>query len=56
MFVVFKSPNEAIITTKKKEAETIELFFINGGRNLEDYDRETIKECALSVESSVKLF
>ena len=41
-YIVYSSQHEVIITTPKKEKKIIKLYFIEGKRDLENYDREEI--------------
>lgn len=51
MYVVYSSNSEVIITTLENEHETIQVYFTQGGRVLEDYDREALvaSECAVCI-------
>ena len=53
MLVVYESNGEAIVCTKETEEEAVRLYFKEGGRNLEGYDRHEIKEGMLEVTSRV---
>jgi len=53
MFVVFSSNDEIIITTPELETQVLDDFFINGGRVMEDYDREEVDEVGVEVSSRV---
>ena len=53
MYIVYSSRDEAIITTPENEAKTIEMYFTEGGRVLEDYDREVVNEEAVCILSKV---
>ena len=53
MFIVYTSESEALITTKDKEAETVRLWFTEGGRLLADYDRDCLDVEAVQIVSKV---
>lgn len=44
MIVVYMSDGEMIVTTSKMEVATVKEYFTDGGRDLNDYDREVYKE------------
>jgi len=52
-FIVYHNSEEAIVTTKKNEAETIRLFFVEGGRDLEDYCRDEQEDIAVRLISKM---
>jgi len=39
-FITYDDGNEILVTTPEAEAEAIRLYFIEGGRLLDDFDRE----------------
>jgi hypothetical protein len=39
-FVVFKGLNEVIVTVPAEEKRVVKEYFTDGGRGLEEYDRE----------------
>ncbi len=53
MFVVFSNRDEVIVTTGRKEAKAIQDFFTDGGRSLDDYDRETFKDNGVSFMAAI---
>ena len=55
MFIIYSNSNEVIITTLEKESETIRLFFIMGGRNVDDYDRSESEDVAVAIESRLSV-
>ena len=53
MFIVYiGSDNEIIVTTPEREPEMLKEFFEEGGRDLEEYDREIEKIGSAVVFSS----
>jgi len=54
-FIVYHDGEEAIVTTKKNEAETIRLFFVEGGRDLEDYCRDEQEDIAVKLTSEIRV-
>ena len=55
MFVIYSNTDEAIICTPETEPETFKLWFTEGGRDLEDYDRETSEEAAIAITSKIEI-
>jgi hypothetical protein len=53
MLVVYSGEGEIIVCNPLEEAETIHDYFVMGGRDIEDYDREETNE-AVCVGSEVK--
>jgi hypothetical protein len=49
MFIVYKGDDEVLVTTSKKENLAIREYFIEGGRDLDDYDRIEVEDCAVQV-------
>lgn len=47
--------DEVIICTPQTEKETIKLYFTEGGRDIEDYDREEIPDGAISTTVGVQV-
>ena len=52
-FIIYRSSNEIIVTTKKDQKKTIKLYFTDGGRDLEDYDVELITDFAIELRSTI---
>ena len=55
MFVIYSNSDEVIICTPETEPEAFKLWFTEGGRDLEDYDRETSEEAAIAITSKIEL-
>ncbi len=56
-YIVYVGNNEAIITTKKKEAETIQTFFGSDEdviRDINEYDRDEVEDCAVMFSSLIR--
>ena len=53
--VVFEGHNEIIVTTPAEEKATVKLFFTDGGRDLEEYDRIEIKDVAVEITARLCL-
>lgn len=49
MFVVYECCDEVIVTTRKKEHETIDKYFINSDRELADYERWESKDACITI-------
>jgi hypothetical protein len=54
MFIVYTSDSEVIVTAKANEKKAIKEWFTEGGRDIEEYDREEVKEDAVAVSSRMK--
>ena len=52
MLIVYSGNSEILVTTPEKESLMLLEYFEEGGRDLEEYDRET---CAHVVEISARL-
>jgi len=51
-FIIYQGRDETIITTPEEEANTVRLYFTEGGRNLEDYDRDEVTTEAVQVRTA----
>lgn len=49
MYIVYSNCDEAIVCTAKAEKKTLEEWFVNGKRDLDDYDREEFNGNAVSI-------
>jgi hypothetical protein len=54
-FVVYSSTDEVIVTTLENDKETYRLYFVEGGREIDDYDREVSTEMCVVIESHVQM-
>ena len=54
-FVVFAGHDEVIVTTKACEKKTVKVYFTDGGRNLDEYDRSDIPDHAVCVVSKIAI-
>jgi hypothetical protein len=52
-FIVYVSNQEIIVTTPQLEKQTIELFFTDGGRDIDNFDREEVQDEGIAIESSL---
>jgi len=55
MFIVYTSDDEVIVTTKDNDKNTIKEYFDEGGRNIDDYDRDEIKDGAVAISPKMKV-
>ena len=56
MLVVYKNDTEAIVCEKKNEAQMKREFFGKGmGREIEEYDRDEIKEVAVMISPRIHM-
>jgi len=53
-FIVYQGEDEQLITTPEAEAAMLPIYFIEGGRKLEDYDREEYTSEAIQVTVSMR--
>jgi len=49
-FITYHKDNEIIITTQGNEKEAIQLYFSDGKRDLDDYEKTTISESGLDIQ------
>ncbi len=54
MYIVYSSHEEVIVCTVENEAETIQAYFTEGGRDIEEYDRVKINNHAVTIEASLR--
>jgi hypothetical protein len=50
-YVAYHNDEECIICTPELEEETIRVYFTEGGRDLEDYERYTTVDEAVNVRT-----
>ena len=55
MYVTYSNSEEAIVCLDVTEEETIRTYFTEGGRDLDDYDRKTVKEEAVLVSTRIEV-
>ena len=55
MFIVYLGNDEVIVTTEKKEKKTIKIWFKDGDRDLEEYDREEVSDPAVELCSRISV-
>jgi len=57
MLVIYEGDGEVLVCTSgKSEKELIKLYFTEGGRNIEEYDRTTFPSvCAIEIHPNVSL-
>lgn len=53
MLISYTSDTEVIICTEEKESTVIEEYFTQGGRKLEDYDREHYLPDILTIHNKM---
>lgn len=54
MIIVYEGSDEVIVCEKKSEKAIVKAFFKNGGRNIEEYDRQEVGSYA-SFTTRIKL-
>jgi hypothetical protein len=54
-YIVYYGFDEIIVTTLGNEKKTIKTYFTEGGRDLNDFDREERYDEAVSISSRVLL-
>ena len=55
MFIVYSNFEEAIVCVDTTENETIKTYFNEGERDLEDYNREELKDEAVLITFNVSI-
>jgi len=55
MFIVYAGDDEIIVTTANRESKMLKLWFEEGGRNREDYDRSEILDEAVELQVCIKV-
>lgn len=53
MIVVYSDGSEVIVGTEAREQELITLYFVEGGRDKDDYTRTVVTGCAVDISSKV---
>jgi hypothetical protein len=48
-FITYDNGEEILVTTAETEPEAIRLYFTEGGRDLDDYDREVRNTEAICI-------
>jgi hypothetical protein len=56
MLVSYSSDSEVIVSTLAAEEELIRLYFTEGGRDLESYDREVAETLEVSSRCKVNAY
>jgi hypothetical protein len=54
-FITYTSDEEIIVTTPKTEKETIKSFFSDGGRDLDNYDRNEHQDFDIRISSKMSV-
>lgn len=49
MYIVYSNGCEVIVCTVANEKKTVQAFFTEGGRDLEEYDRKEVNDMAVSI-------
>jgi hypothetical protein len=47
--IAYTGDDEVIVTSLDREHETIQSYFTEGGRKLDEYDREEVTDEAVSI-------
>jgi len=55
-YIIYFGNDEVIVTTPENEAQTIKEWFIEGGRDLEDYDRELRYDEAVTITTRLAVW
>ena len=51
MMVVYSSNDEVLVMTAEDEQDMIDEYFTEGGRDLEDYDREIVRDGLIRIRN-----
>lgn len=54
-YIVYTSSQEVIICIPHYETDTIKEYFTDGGRNIEDYDREEVMDTSICISSKLRI-
>ena len=54
MFIIYECDDEVLVTTPENEPALLEVWFKEGGRNVEEYDRSISNEVAVQVNARLK--
>jgi hypothetical protein len=55
MYIVFQGGYEVLVTTSENEAKFIQLYFNEGGRDLDDYDRLEVSGPGVCLTPSIQI-
>lgn len=55
MLVTYSCNNEVIVTTETQEAKMLKIYFDNGGRDIDDYDREIHTDVAVDISNRLRI-
>ncbi len=55
MFIIYTNNDEVIVCTSETEPKTLKLWFEEGGRDVNDYDRRTSNEEAVGIFDIIKV-
>lgn len=55
MIIVYEGNDETLICDKKDEKKMLKEYFINGGRNTEEYDRFEVNVGVIRIRSETDL-
>ena len=56
MLISYSKDSEVIVTILEKEHEVIQLYFIDGGRSLDEYDREEHDDGYFEINSRLRIW
>lgn len=51
MLIILKCTDEVIVCTEETYDQTVQEYFVEGGRSLEDYDKCNVRDTALVVSA-----
>ncbi len=56
MLIFYSSSEEVLVCTPEVEAYLLRVWFVEGGRDLEDYDRDTVEGPEGVLEINTRLY
>ena len=55
MFIIYSSDSEVLVTDPAHEPDMLRIWFREGGRDTEDYDREVVNDECVNVSSRLRV-
>lgn len=55
MFIIYINNQEVIVCTPETESETLKIWFEEGGRDVDDYDRRISNEEAVAIYDVIRV-
>jgi len=55
IFIIYRNDNEIIVCLFSDEPQTVKEYFTEGGRSVDDYDRELISGKSFAILSELRI-